>query len=240
MLDGPDEVGRTEGVVDDQGQAVGMSNGRNGVNVRDVAVRIAQGFQIDGLGVGPDSGGDGLQVVGVHKGGLHPELGQGVGQQVVTAAVDGLLGHDVIPRLGQRLDGIGDRRGAGGQRQRRHAPLQSGDPLLQHVLGGVGQPSVDVPCVRQTKPGSGVGGVAEDIAGGLVDGHRPGVGGGVGLLLPHMELQCLKLITHGNDPPLSKLTPLYSYKPTLSIGIVVSLEILLTLWYDREKWRGFL
>ena len=201
VLDGPDKIGCAEGVVNDQRQAVGVGDLGNGINVRDVGVGVAQSLQIDCLGVGPDGSGDSLQVVGVHKSGLHSKLGQGVGQQVVTAAIDGLLGHNVIPRLGQRLDGIGDRRSAGGQRQRRHAALQSRKTLLQHVLGGVGQPTVDVPCVRQTKPGGGVGGVAEDIAGGLVDGHRPGVGGGVGLLLPHMELQCLKLITHGNEPP---------------------------------------
>ena len=176
----------------------------------------------------------------VHKGSLNTVLGQGVGQQVIAAAVDGLLGHDMLSRLSQGLDDVSDGRGAGGGGQRRHTPLQGGQPSLQYILSGVGQPTVDVPCVRQTKPGGGVGGIAEDIAGGLVDGHRPGVGGGVGLLLPHMELQCLKLITHGNDPPLSKLTPLYSDKPTLSIGILTPLEILLTLWYDREKWRGFL
>ena len=71
-------------------------------------------------------------------------------------------------------------------------PLQGGDPLLQHVLGGVGQPPVDVSGIRQTKPGGGVGGIPKHIAGGLVDRNRPGIGGGVGLLLAHMELQCLK------------------------------------------------
>ena len=212
----------------------------NGVDVWDVAVGVAQGFQIDRLGVGSDGGGNSLQVVGVHKGGLYSELGQGVCQQVIAAAIDGLLRHNVIPRLGQGLDGVGDGRRARGQRQRRCAPLQGGDPLLQHVLGGVGQPPVDVSGIRQAKPGGGVGGIPKHIAGGLVDRNRPGIGGGVGLLLAHMELQCLKLITHGNDPPLSKLTPLYSDKPTLSIGILTPLEILLTLWYDREKWRGFL
>ena len=121
-----------------------------------------------------------------------------MGQQVVAAAVDGLLGHDVVPSLSESLNGAGDGRRAGGGGQRGHAPLQSRDALFQHVLGGVGQPPVDIARVRQAEPGGGVGGVAEHIRGGLVNGHRPGVGGGVGLLLAYVELQGLKfIIAHG-------------------------------------------
>ena len=240
MRNGPNEIGSSEGVVNDQRQAVGVGDLGYGVDVWDVAVGVAQGFQIDRLGVGPDGGGDSLQIVGVHKGGLYSELGQGVCQQVIAAAIDGLLRHNVIPRLGQSLDGVGDGRRARGQCQCRYASLQGGNPLLQHVLGGVGQPPVDVSGIRQAKPGGGVGGIPKHIAGGLVDRNRPGISGGVGLLLAHMKLQCLKLITHGNNPPLSKLTPLYSYQHTLSMGLMALSKILLTLSYNREKWRGFL
>ena len=136
--------------------------------------------------------------MGVDKGSSHAELGQGVGQQVEAAAVDGLLGHDVVARLGQGLDGVGNGRRAGGQGQSCHAALQRRDALFQHILGGVGQAAVDVAGIRQTEPGGGVGGVAEHIGSGLVDGHGPGIGGGVGLFLTDMELQSFKfIVTHG-------------------------------------------
>ena len=194
MLDGPDQVGRAEGVVDDQGQAVRVGDGRDGVDVGDVGVGVAQGLQVHGLGVGPDGGLHLLQVVGVDEGGLHPEVGQGLAQQVVAAAVDGLLGHDVVALLGQGLDGVGDGRRAGGHRQGRGAALQGRHTLFQHLLGGVGQPAVDVAALGQAEAGLRLGRVAEYIGGGLVDGHRPGVGGGVGLLLAHVELQCLEFV----------------------------------------------
>ena len=124
-------------------------------------VSVTQGLQVNRLRVGPDGGGQFLQVVGVHKGGLYAVLGQGVGQQVVAAAVDGLLGHDVIPRLSKGLDGIGNSRRARGHGQRRYAPFQGGNPLFQHVLGGVGQPAIDVACVRQTEPGGRMGGISK-------------------------------------------------------------------------------
>ena len=240
MLNGLDEAGGAEGVVDDQGQAVGVGNLRDSVDIGDIGVGVAQGLQINGLGVGPDGGGELLQIVGVHKCSGHAELRQGVGQQVVAAAVDSFLSHDVIPRLSKGLDGIGNSRRARGHGQRRYAPFQGGNPLFQHVLGGVGQPAIDVACVRQTEPGGGVGGIPEHITGGLVDGHRPGIGGGVRQLLANMELQGLKFIAHGKYPLSLLLKQVYSYIPTLSIGIDIFLEILFTLWYDREKWEGFL
>ena len=138
--------------------------------------------------------------MGVHKGSRYAELGQGVGQQIVTAAVDGLLGHDVVSGLSQGLNGVGDGRRSGGGGQGRHAALQGGQALFQYLLGRVGEAPVDVTGVGQAEAGGGVGGVAEYVGGGLIDGHRPGVGGGVGLLLSHMELKGLKMIAaHGKS-----------------------------------------
>ena len=93
---------------------------------------------------------------------------------------------------------VGDGRRAGGQGQGRHAALQGRDALFQHVLGGVGQTAVDVAGVRQAEPGGGVGGVAEHVGSGLVDGDGAGIGGGIGPLLTDVKLQGLKfIVTHG-------------------------------------------
>ena len=194
VLDGTDQVRGAEGVINDQRQAVLVGDGCNGVDVGDVAVGVAQGLQIDGLGVGLDGVLHLGQVVGVHEGGGDAELGQGVLQQVVAAAVDGLLGHDVVTGLCQCLDGVGDGGGTGSGGQSSHAALQRGDALLEHVLRGVGQAAIDVACIGQTEAVGGVLAVAEHIGSGLVDGHGAGIGGGVGLLLTDVELQGLKFI----------------------------------------------
>jgi hypothetical protein len=68
---------------------------------------------------------------------------------------------------------------------------------------GVGQPAVDVACIGQTETVGGVLAVAEHIGRGLVDGHRTGIGGGVGLLLTDMKLQGLKFIFRHCYLPLS-------------------------------------
>ena len=80
------------------------------------------------------------------------------------------------------------------------AAFQGRNALFQHVLSGIGQSAVDIPSVSKPKSGGGVDRIAEHIAGGLVDGYRPCVGGGVGLLLTHMELKGFKLIAHGKYP----------------------------------------
>ena len=171
-----------------------VGDGRDGVDIGNIGIGVAQSLQIDGLGVGPDGVLHLCQIVGIHKGGGHAELGQGMGEQVVAAAVDGLLGHDVVPRLGQSLDGVGDGSRAGGQGQGRHSALQGCQTLFQHILGGVGEPAVDIARVRQPEPGRGMGGVAEHVGSGLVNGNGAGIGGGIGLLLTHVELKGLKLI----------------------------------------------
>ena len=48
-----------------------------------------------------------------------------------------------------------------------------------------------------------------DRRGGLVDGYRPSIGGKVGPLLAHMELQGLKFITHGKIPSLADAGNIY-------------------------------
>ena len=194
VLDGPDQVGGAEGVVDDQGQAMLVGNGGDGVNVGNVGVGIAQSFQIDGLGVGPNGGLHFGKVVGVHKGGTYAEGGQRVGQQIVAAAIDGLLGHDVITGLSKSLNGVADGSRAGGGSQSGNAAFQCRDALFQHILSGIGQPTIDIACIRQTEPGGGVGGVLKDVGSGLVNGHGPGIGGGIGLFLTDVELQSFKFI----------------------------------------------
>ena len=135
--------------------------------------------------------------MGIDEGGLDPILGQGVGHQVEAAAVDGLLGHDVATVRGQRLDGVGDGCGAGGDHQCGAAAFQSGKTLLQDLLGGVGQPAVDVAGVGQAKAVCRVLAVMENIRSGLVDGDGAGVGRRIGLFLSYVQLQCLEFeVTH--------------------------------------------
>ena len=194
VLDGTDEVRGAESIINDQRQAVLVGDGGNGVDIRDITVGVAQRLQIHSLGVGLDRGLHLCKVVGIHEGGVDAELGQSVSQQVVAAAVDGLLCHDVVTGLCQCLNGVGNGGCTRSGSQCCHATLQRCDALFKHILRGVGQTAVDIACIGQTEAVGGVLAVAEHIRRSLVDGHRTGIGGGVGLLLTDMKLQGLKFI----------------------------------------------
>ena len=113
----------------------------------------------------------------------------------------------MVPRQGDILDGVGDGGGAGGGGQGPHAPLQGGDALLEDIRGGVPQAGIDVPLLRQSETARRLGGILEHIAGGEVQGHRPGVRCGVRLLLAHVDLQGLKAIVCHLLSFLSKKAP---------------------------------
>ena len=67
-------------------------------------------------------------------------------------------------------------------RQRADAAFQVGQALLEHVGGRVHDAGVDVAQLLQGEQVGRVFGVAELVAGGLVDRHGAAAGGRVGLL----------------------------------------------------------
>ena len=108
VLNRPDQIRRTEGVVNHQRKPVPVGNLRNRVNVRNVAVRIPQRLQVNRPGILPDRLFHFLQVVGVHKGGFNAVLRQRMRQQVEASAVDRFLCDDMAAVCGKGLDRIGN------------------------------------------------------------------------------------------------------------------------------------
>ncbi len=94
-------------------------------------------------------------------------------------AVERRRRHDVAAGVGEAEDGEGLGRLAAGHGQRPDAALEVGHALLQHRLGRIHDPGVDVAGLAQGEQGGGVVRVPEDIAGRLVDGRGSGPGGGV-------------------------------------------------------------
>ena len=169
VLQRAEQVRGGEGVVHNHRQVVLVGDFGDGFEVRQVGVRVAEGLEVD-------------------------ELGVLLAQQVEGAAVDVLGGDDVVTGLGDVAHGVFDGGGAGSDGQTGGATFKGGDAVLEDALGGVGQTAVDVARVSEAETGLGVVEVVEDVAGGGVDRDRAGVGGRVGLLLTHMQLQGLKTV----------------------------------------------
>ena len=183
VLDGTDQVRRTERVVDYQRGVVLVRNLRNGVDIGDIGIRVAQRLDEHNLRILLDGAFDLLQVLRIHEGGLDAELGQRMLQQVRGAAVDGLLGHHMVAGLRQRLDDIRDSGSTGCDGQAGHTAFQGSDAVLEHALRGIRQTAVDVAGIAQAEAVGRVLGAVEYIGSGLVDGNGTGIRCGVGRLL---------------------------------------------------------
>ena len=151
-------------------------------DVEDVDLRVGDRLAEERLGVRPHGRPPRLEVVGIlDEADLDAELGQRVVEEVVGAAVQARAGDDVVAGGGEvedreRLGGL-----TGGQEQRRHAALERGDALLDHVLGRVHDAGVDVARLGEAEQRGGVVGAVERVRGGLVDRQRPRVGGASGV-----------------------------------------------------------
>ena len=166
-----------------------MGDLRYGFDVDQVAVGVAETLDEEGLGLGADGVFEVLQVRRIDEGGRDAVRDERMLQQVVTAAVDVFGGDDVVSGAGDVEDGIGDGGGTGSHGQGTHAPFQGSDPLLEDVLGRIGQAAVDVAGVGQAEARGGVLGIAEHVRRGQVDGDGACIGGRIRLLLPHVELE---------------------------------------------------
>ena len=188
VLKRTNQVGRAESVVYDEGDAVAMGHFSHAFQIEHVAVGIAEGFGVYDFCVGLDGGFQCGEVVHVDDG-VRDALGREcVGNQIVAAAIEIVGCHDMVAGLGNVLQGIGDGCGARGHGQTGHATLKGCHTVFKHALCGVGQTAVDVAGIAQTEAVGSMLRVAEHVARGLVDGHRTGVGSGVGLFLAYMQL----------------------------------------------------
>ncbi len=178
----PHEIRRRHGVVDHQRQAGRVRHVGDRADVQRVELGVGDRLRVQQLGARRDGPAEGLGVVAVHEGDVDAELLEGVAEQRDGAAVERPGRDHVVAGAGQVEDGRADGRLAGGEGDAGHSVFQRGHPLLEHRRGRVGDARVDVARLLQREQAGGVLAVAEHEGGGLVDGHGPRAGGGVGLL----------------------------------------------------------
>ncbi len=201
-VEGPQQVRRRHGVVNDQRHAVSMGDLGHRGDVGDVAQRIADGFDEHRLGARVDQAGERVRLAVVGKARVDAELRQRVREQVVGPAVQGAGRDDVVAGLGDGLDGVGDRRLSRRQCQRADAALQRRHALLEHVRGRIHDPRVDVARHLQVEQVGAMLGAVEGVGHGLVDRHRHRVRGRVGRIagMHGQRLGLPGLIGHARAP----------------------------------------
>ena len=117
---------------------------------------------------------------------------QGVCQQVVGTAVNGLGCYDVLARLRQCLEGIVNCCRAGSNCQSSYAAFQGSDTLFEYAFSRVRQSAVDIAGITKTETVSCMLRVMEHIGSGCVDRNSSCVRYRICLFLTNVKLSRLK------------------------------------------------
>ena len=197
------QIRRCHGVVDHERDAVFVGDRRDGLEIENVPLRVADRLGVEGLRIGTDRVAPRFKVVRiVNEADFDAQLGERVMQQVVSAPVEGRRGDDVSPVLGQieqrdRLCSLTAR-----HCQCSDPAVEGGHTLFEDCLCRVHDACVDVAELGKPEQCRGVRGVPEDVACRLVDRHRSGARGRVGYS-PGVYLAGLKTpVGHIRGPPL--------------------------------------
>ena len=157
MLYRTNEVGRAERIVYDERNPVAVGDVGHGINVYDVAIGVSQCFDEYGFGVFLYGLFEIVEVFRVDECSGDAVCRQGVGQEVVAAAVNGFGGYDVVACTRDVFESITDGGCSRSYSQSGYSSFQGGYAFLEHSLRAVGQPSVDV-----------AGGLQSEACGGIV------------------------------------------------------------------------
>ena len=203
VFDGANQVGRTEGVVDDQRDLVLVGDCCDSVDIRDVGMGVAEGLDKDEFRVFLDGGLDALEIVGIYKRGLDTEGAERVLQQVESTAVNRALDNHVISTAGKSRDGVSDGCSTRSYSQSGNAAFESGNAFFEHALRCVRDTAINVTGILQGKTVSGMLCVMEHVRRGLVNRNGTRIGCGVCLFLANVELKSFKmelvLCCHGKN-----------------------------------------
>ncbi len=143
-LDGPHQRRRGRSVVDDQWNAVLVSDSSELLDIGDVQLGIAQCLGVNGTGLVIDGRAQAAEVICVNETDRDPEPRKGVVKEVVGAAIERRRGDDFIASRSQGGQGQSLRSLAGGRGQPCSATFKSRHALLENIGGGIHDAGVDI------------------------------------------------------------------------------------------------
>ena len=163
-----------------------MSDLCQALDVYHIRVGIAQGLDVESLGVLPEACFDPVIIGRSHESSSHTVVHQGMRQQIVGSAVYIICRNNVISLFCQVLDRIADGCCSAGYCQSCGTALQCRNTLFEDTLGRVAQTAVDLTGIFQSEACCCMVAVAEYIGRCLINGNGSRTGHGIGLLLSHM------------------------------------------------------
>ncbi len=192
VLDRSDQIRCSEGIVDDQRQSVLMCHICPCLNVSHFTVRVAQRLNVERLGIRLNGCLCTGQICGLHEGGGHAGIREGMCQEVVGTTVDVLGRYDMITGMSNSLECISDSCSTGADSHSCDTALQSGYSLFEHIHCGIGESSVNVAGILQCESGLSVIGIVEDEGRCLINRNRSCAGCRIRLFLSYMKCLCIE------------------------------------------------
>ena len=174
--------------VDEEGKPRIVRDRGDHRDVQHFAARIAHGLSEHEPGVRADRGPECVGIARVHERGLDPEAGEGVLEQVMASAVERPGSDDVVARARDGRDGEVKRCLPARHREGAESAFEGRHSLLEHGVGGIREPGVDVAGALEVEEPRRVVGVGEDEGGALIDGRGPCPGRGI-RRLPGMQAE---------------------------------------------------
>ena len=206
VLERPEQRRSQHRVIHDHRQAVLVGGVGDGAEIGHIVLGIPDRFQVHQAGVLIHQLVDLLGMIGIEEPHLDAQLLQGLGEERPGASVQAGGGNEVLPGVRDGEDRGDDGRLARGEGQPADAAIERGEPLLQHVVGGVHQARVDVAELAQPEKIRRRIGVFENVARCRVNRDRPRRRGGVGLLAgvqsQRAESWFLLCVCHGEFSPV--------------------------------------
>jgi hypothetical protein len=164
VVDGSRDIaGSAESVIDDQRDAGIVSDPGQGLEVGDVEAGVANGFDIDGLGLAVDGASEIFRIVAIDELDVDSQPRQGDLELVVGAAVEVAGGDDVVAGLGNRGQRQKLRRLPGTRGDRRHAAFEGREALFEDVGGRIHDAGVDIAELLQREQAGAMLGIVEGV-----------------------------------------------------------------------------
>ena len=177
VVEGPAKQ-RRGGVVHDERNAVFAPDVGDLPDREDMELRVRQRLRVEGARPVVDGAAEVLGVRRIDEAHFDALVLQRIGEQVPGASVEVGRAHYIVAGMGDVLEGECRRRLARCQRQSRDPAFQRRHSILQHGVGRIHDPRVDIAELAQREQVRGVLGIPELVGRGLVDrdGDRTGVG----------------------------------------------------------------
>ena len=134
----------------------------------------------------------------INKRSGNSEAREGVGKQVVGAAVNRFLRNKMSAVLTESLKDICNRGSARSSCKSCNAALKSGYSLFKNILGRIAESAVNVARIFKSETVGGLIAVIKNIRCGCINGNGAGIGGWVGVFLTYMKLESFKFIIRHN------------------------------------------